>query len=129
MVSLTNAVSTRTVNEGGYFKYTSTLLDEDSTALALASVDTLTMTLYEVQGDTVINSRSAQDVLNTNSVTLHATSGLLTWTALAADNPIVNSPGAGEYEQHIAVFTLTYSTTKTLNHEVAIYVKQLNEIT
>jgi len=108
--------------------YTTTILDTDATALPLASISTLTLTLYDVLTGDIINSRTLQNVLNTNQVTVHATSGLLTWTALPADMAIVGTPQVGELEHHIALFKLLYSSTKKHKHEVAIFVKQLTKV-
>ena len=121
-------VEDRTVIEGTSMIYTATLQDASGTALPLASIDSLTLTLYDKATGTIINSRNAQDVLNTNQVTVHATSGLLTWTALPADMAIVGTPTAGVLETHVALFECVYSTTKGLNHEVEIYVKQLTNV-
>ena len=121
-------IEDRTVVEGNSMIYTATLKDAAGVALPLASVDSLTLTLYDKTTGTIINSRTAQDVLNTNQVTFHATSGLLTWTALPADMAIVGTPAAGVLETHVALFEIVYSTTKGLNHEVEIYVKQLTNV-
>ena len=127
-MALTKA--TQTINEGTSFKYVTTLLDDDEvTALALASIDSITLTLYDVVSGSIINSRTAQDVLNTNQVTIHATSGLLTWQGLAADAVIKNTLlVAGALEKHIALFEMVYSTDKALNHELILWVKQLTNV-
>ena len=126
-MALTDA--TRTVNEGTTLVYTTTITDSAGNALALASIDTLTLTLYDVASGSIINSRTAQDVLNANQVTVHATSGLLTWTALPADMAIVTAAKlAGNVEHHVALFEMVYSTTKGLNHEVDLYVTQLENV-
>lgn len=118
----------RIVNEDSTFVYTTTLQDTSSAALASASIVTLTLTVYdETSGEDIV---AVRDALNANSVTVHATSGLLTWTALAADNPIHNDPGPGpgEIEKHIGLFEMVYDTDKTLNWEVPIYVKQMTNV-
>lgn len=128
MVAITN-IASRTVTEGSTFKYTATLKDEDKTVIPTASVDTITLTLYEVPGQTIINSKNGTDVYDTGGGTLAATSGAFTFLFLAADNPIVNAAGVGDLECHEALFKIVYSTTKTLNHPVRIYVKQLDKVT
>ena len=123
-----NTVASRTVTEGNSVIYTATLKDAAGVVLTLASIDTITLTLYDVTTAGIINSRTAQDVKNTNQVTIHATSGLLTWAALPADMAIVGTPAAGAVETHVALFECVYSTTKGLNHEVTIYVQQLTNV-
>ena len=62
-----------TAHEHATAKYTAIIKDESSVAIAAASLTTLTLTLYDSAG-TIINSRNAQDVLNTNNVCLLYTS-------------------------------------------------------
>lgn len=122
--------SQRIVNEGNSFVYTATMKDEDGNAIPLTSINSLTLTLFDAGSGDIINSRNAQDVLNANQVTVHATSGLLTWNALPADNPIIDTRKApGSLEQHIALFRVSYSSnTKALNHFEEIKVRQLQKI-
>ena len=120
----------RIVNEGNSMVYKATLLDPDDVAITEALIVSITLTLYDSGTGTIINSRNAQNVKNANQVTIHATSGLLTWNALPADSPIVSSVlPAGETEQHIALFRVVYGGNKGLNHEVPISVKQLIKFT
>jgi len=129
MVAITG-IESRTVTEGSAFQYTATLKDEDNNVIASSSVDTITLTLYELPGLTIINSKNGTDVYDTGGGTLHASSGLFTMLLLAADNPIVNATiGVGDLECHEALFKIGYSSTKTLNHTVQIYVKQLDKVT
>lgn len=127
MASITG-IASRTVNEGSALKYTATLKDEGGTVLALSAVNTITLTLFEVPGQTIINSQNGTNILNLNNGTFAATSGAFTMLFLAADNPIVNAAGEGDLECHEALFKITYSTTKTLNHTVRIYVRQLDKV-
>lgn len=118
----------RIINEGTDFVYKATLLDADSVAIPLTSIDSITLTLFDAGTGTIINSRDNLNVKNTNQVTIHATSGLLTWNALPADSPIVSTSKApGALEQHIALFRLVYSGTKALNYPLELYVKQLQK--
>ena len=125
------SLAERQVPEGNTWRYKTTLQDESVVPLPLpvASIDSITLTLYDVATGTKINGRDAQDVLNTNEVTIDATSGELIWTALPADMPIVDATTEpGEYEEHIALFEVVYSTDKGLNHEVPISVRQLENV-
>lgn len=86
--------------------YTATLVDEDENAIALLSISTMTLTFYDRRTGTIINSREAQDVKNANGVTIHATSGLLTWTMGVADTTLVTTADFAEddEEEHVGLF-------------------------
>lgn len=86
-------------------KITATIQDEDGVAISSANLTTLTLTLYNLSDSTIINSRSAQNVLNANNVTVD-TNGLMTWSVQTLDTIIV---GTSKYEEHRAVFEWTYS--------------------
>ncbi len=122
-----DTVASRTVNKLTSLPYTSTLQSNTTagTALALSLIDTVALTLKDVATGTIINSRDEQDAKNANNVTIHATTGLLTWEMQAADNAIVTSTTAhGLLEHHRATFDIVYDTTKRMTHSVDIYVEQ-----
>lgn len=87
------------VNELSSFTITATILDQASQPVPLSDITVATLTLFDLETYNpsgspivgIINSRDAQDVLNANNVTIHATSGLLTWVMQPADNPIVTT--------------------------------------
>jgi hypothetical protein len=109
--------------------YSATITDENGAAVPLASINAITLTLYNAADGTTINSRSAQNILNTNNVTIHATSGLLTWTMQPADNVIVDSSiGVGKYERHNFLIEWTYGTTKKGKHLGYVLVEQLQKV-
>lgn len=115
----------RTFFEGATGKYTATLKDEDGTVIPSANVNTLTLTLIDKATRQVVNSREAQDVLNTNNVTLNATSGLLTWSIQQGDTVLVKGSGVNADKQDkIARFECVFNTTKKVVHEVIISVKR-----
>ena len=115
------------VNEGTTFVYKATIVDENGAAIILTDITTLTLTLYDLDAGSIINTRNAQNVLNLNGVTVHATSGLLTWTATPTDNAIVTaSTPTGNYETHVALFQWTWNSgAKAGKHEMQVAVKQL----
>lgn len=84
---------------------TATLTDEAGAAVTLAAMTSLTLTLFESSTRTILNSRKAQNVLNANNVTMHATSGLVTWAVQPDDMAIVT----GRDEIHFAYFTAKWS--------------------
>ena len=109
-------------------KITATIQDEDGTAIPAASLDTLTLTLYNLNDSakTIINDRDAQDVLNTNNVTVDS-SGNLIWSVQSLDTIIV---GTQERENHRAVFEWTYSSgTKNGKYQIDMEIKNLAKIT
>lgn len=78
-----------------------TLRDNDGAVIPVASLSTLTMTLRDAKSGSIVNSRSAQDVLNTNGVTVDS-SGALVWTIAVADTTLLDS--SLESEEHVAEF-------------------------
>lgn len=95
--------------------YTATLVDENGAAVAGSTLDTLTLTLYDAASGSIINNRSAQDVLNNNDVTV-SDAGLLTWEIQISDTPIVSNThttlvrnSSGDLvEVHKALFRATW---------------------
>tara|TARA_R110000803_G_scaffold210718_2_gene283391 strand:- start:20222 stop:20602 length:381 start_codon:yes stop_codon:yes gene_type:complete len=119
----------RRINEGQAFTYTATLKDSAEVALAQADITTITLTLYNLADGSIINSRTAQDVNNVNEVTIHATSGLLTWSALAADAVISDDTiEADKTETHVALFEFAYGTGLGGTHEFVHYIKKLTNV-
>jgi hypothetical protein len=98
--------------------YTATLKDSAGVVIPLANLTTLILTLKDEATETVINSRNAQNVLNANNVTYHTTSGLLTWSIQAADNPI-SGTRKDALERHTATFEFTFNAGANRDwHEV-----------
>jgi hypothetical protein len=100
-----------TVNEGNVVLLSGTLLDEESAPVPVAALGTMTLTLYDLATDAIINSRDGQNILNLNGGTFAPTSGAFELTLGSADNPIV-TPAAipvGQTETHIALLESTWS--------------------
>lgn len=89
-------------------EYSATITDPSEAAIPLSKVDTLVLTLVDLDSDTVINSRDNQDVLNANDVTYNE-QGELVWTIRPADNAIVGDVCAGKAQRHLATFELTWT--------------------
>lgn len=117
------------VNEKTTARYTCTLKDQNDVVVPAASLSTFTLDLYDVDSGAAINSRTAQNVLNANDVTVSA-GGVVVWTMRPADNAIV---GTKELEAHTALFKATWvdanTVTQQLEHEVSILVLNLNKVT
>ena len=91
-------------------KITAVIKDEAGTPIPGTSLVTLTLTLYnmsEPPTHAIINSRSAQNVLNVNGVTVDA-EGNLAWQLASADTAMQNS--ALSKEAHRAEFRWTYES-------------------
>lgn len=116
-------------------QYTVTLKDDAGAAIQKASVTNFKVTLFNLDDDaqTVINSRDAQEQATAFSgqVTMHATSGLVTFAMLPADNPIVGlAPNkAVRYERHRLVFDVTVTGGKRLVFQEEIMVENTEKVT
>jgi hypothetical protein len=97
----------------------------DGAALPASSLDTLTLTLYDRDTGTILNSRNAQDVLNKANVTV-GEDGALVWELQPADNVIVSD--GKSLEAHVALFTWTWGSGKSGRHEVPILVENLAKV-
>ncbi len=103
------------------------LKDENDVVIPLSAVTSLTLTFKDKKTKGIINSRNAQNVLNANEHTLHATSGLLTWNMTANDNPIINADIApGDIEEHLAEYVWTASG-RTGKTKLSIFVRQTDD--
>lgn len=115
--------------------YTTTLVAADGvTPIPSASITSLTLTLKVLdklasgaagsQDGAIINSRNAQNVLNVNNVTIHATSGLLTWAIQPADNAILDTTKT--HELHRGTFEMVFVTGEShwyVDHLVEAFVE------
>lgn len=108
------------VEEAGSVLYELDLLDQDDNPIPLVAIASLTATLYDVNSDTVLNSRNAQDVKNTNGGTVHATNGHFELQLLAADNPIVDATNTKETHKLLLELTLTDGKTRNWARKVIV---------
>lgn len=106
-------------------KYSAAIKDLDGVAVPAASLATMVLTLYSLHSLAVINSRSAQNILNANNVTIDG-SGNLVWEVQPADNQILDDNLA--IEIHRALFEWTWGGGKAGKHEVDFYVRNLNKV-
>ncbi len=90
------------------------LWDHEGVAISSATLSTVTLTYTQFAGGATINSRSAQNVKNTNNCTVN-TSGEFVWNLRAEDTAISDSGiPVGQTEKHIAVFTWTWTDANTV---------------
>ncbi len=121
------------VNEQSSRTVSFTLKDNTGAAVPLSSISLATLTLYDmgtyVPGSSpvvgILNERDAQDVKNTNDVTVHATSGLVTWVMQPADNVIVTP--RRQVERHRAEFRFVLSNGTELDYQMEIEVTNLRK--
>jgi len=116
------------IMEGTTPKITATIQDEDGNAIADTALDTLTLTLYNLDDadNTIINSRDGQDILDANNVAVDG-SGVMVWSVQAGDTIIV---GSDLVERHRAVFKWTYSsTTKAGSYVIDMAIRNLEKVT
>ena len=112
------------VNEGISAQYIAQLIDHNGSAISGNDLNSLKLTLYDKSTGTILNSRSKQNVLNGNNVTVNST-GYLVWSLSAADNAIVSNPSG---ELHAALFEWEWGIpTKSGKKEVLISVTALDK--
>ncbi len=105
---------------------TCTIKDETDTVIPVAQIGTLTLTLYNQESRAIINVRENQNVLNANNVTVHSTSGLITWLLQPADTAIENA--AKSIEVRVALFQWTFGSAKQGKYEIIFKVKNLEKV-
>lgn len=86
------------------------LVDEDGAAVVAAAVNAIAATLRSSDAGTVINSRNAQSVLNTNGGTL--TNGTFRLD-LSGDGDLV-AVGTKEFQRRELTLLVTHSTDKVI---------------
>lgn len=109
---------------------TATLKDEAGDPVPLADIDAATLTLFVPETGTIVNSRNKQNVKNANNVTIHATSGLLTWDIQEADLAIIDTADdENNREIHRALFEYDFdSNTRKGAKQVDLVVHNLQKV-
>ena len=118
-----------TVNEGNLALVSGTLLDEDGDPVALSTLLTLTLTLYDQATDTILNSRDAQTIKNANGGTMHATTGAFTLLLNPDDNVLVSTVAAGQTELHLGLLEATWTGNGYWSGLVRVYVRSVHRNT
>jgi hypothetical protein len=110
-------------------KITAIIKDEAGVGIPATSINSLLLTLYNLDDaptHTILNSRNAQNVLNTSNVVLDE-SGNLTWSTVPDDTAIV---GTESNEKHRAVFEWTYNGgVKNGKYIIDMTIKNLEKTT
>lgn len=110
---------------------TFTLLDQDGAPVPLNDLASARLTLFDVDSyeptDSpivgILNNRDEQNILNANNVTIHATTGLVTWAMQPADNEIINP--RKQVESHRAEFRFTTTGNAEVNRDYQFNVRNL----
>ncbi len=115
------------INERTSGQYVATLKDETGVVVAGSALTALTLSLTDVATGGVINSRTTQNVLNANNVTVSEL-GVVTWALQPADNTITTA--SRTIERHRAEFSATWAAgAKRCTWAVDIDVTNLGTIT
>lgn len=77
----------------------------------LSEISTVTFTLKDLASGTVVNSRSAQSVLNLNNWTI--ANGSLAWSIQAADTTLLSSANSEETHRGELMLTLSDGQKRT----------------
>lgn len=114
--------SQHTVGERVSSVLTATIKDNTGTPIPGASLETLTVTLYEVLTGSIINGRNDTNILGANGGSV-SVGGVLTWNMDAADNQILSatSPPVTD-ERHVALIEFTFNGGRRGKHEALILV-------
>jgi hypothetical protein len=107
--------------------YTATLESEEGVPIGASQISAMTLTYYEMSTGEIVNGRNEQHVLNANNVTVHASSGLLTWTLQPDDTAMLLSDAMQEI--HRALFEWSWDVpTRYDKHIVDILIQNLEKV-
>ena len=122
---LTNII----IAEGDTPQISFQLIDSTETGIPLGSVNTMTLTIYEENSLSIINSMQDVDIKNTNNGTLDG-SGNVVYTIQTGDTAIVG-PRTREQsvEIHVFQFKFVYNTTRQLTQEILVAIRNLPLVT
>lgn len=116
------------LNERETGTYSFTLMDENKLPVSAGQLTGATLTLYEPDSGSIVNSRSGQNVLNLNNVTIDA-AGLVKWSIQLADVTLLDA--AKSHEIHRALFFFSWSAggdAKGKPHEVDLQLENLGKL-
>lgn len=123
---------TTTLLEATTGTYSFPLQDDSGQAVLPGFIETMTLTLIDLDSDQVLNGRDHQDVLNTNNGTLTSTIGISPVTTMSlalqpADTVILNPTRRVEYR--VLTFRWTWNSgTKTATHCVQFGVENVPHV-
>lgn len=104
-----------TVNQESSAKLTATFTDE--AGASVTSMDSIKLTIYDSETDSIINSRDGSDITSSFSA------GTLAFTFLPADMAMVGT--GNTFEKHIVLIEWNYATTKKGKDEIELNIKRM----
>lgn len=117
------------VPELSSFTYSGVLVGKDGkTPIPNGALQTLTLSLNDVNTGIVINNRTQQNALNVNGVTVDVVGGTATlqWISDPNDSPLISkNPNYddGQYELHVAIFFWTWTDgSRTLQNQRKLFI-------
>jgi hypothetical protein len=114
------------INELNSWSFTADLTKDDGSALGPTALETLTLTLYDVVTNAIINAVDHVDIKNTGRGVLDA-AGHLIVSLESADNPILTA--ANPKEKHKALLIGTWNGGKGYtSQEILFTVVNLNKV-
>ena len=111
------------IPERSTYRYEVDLLTAAGAALPAASVSSIKLTLRDVTSDTIVNSRSAVEVINQNGGVLE--DGAFSFQFEEADTAIVGSASA---ERRVLTLDFRMVGGGRVTREVRFYVRNLQDI-
>lgn len=113
--------------EGTTAKFGGILRDDARLAIPFADLNELTLTLIDAKSGSVINSRNAQDVKNTNNVVVDTgTSGSFEWTIQKNDLTPLDSTAS--YAEHVATLKWRYRMSLWGEHEHRLAIRNFTSL-
>jgi hypothetical protein len=107
------------------WSFTCDLAKDDGTPLGPAALATLTLTLYDVKSDGIINGVSAVDIKNTGRGALDA-QGHLVVSLGSLDNPVLDAAHATEV--HVALVVGTWAGGGHTTQEVTFTISNTHKL-
>ena len=111
-------------SEESTLQYKCRLVDQTGAPMAVADLTTLTLTLYDLKTENIINTVSGQDVLDTDRGSGPDGDGVFTCTLVPADMAIETA--TEKRERHVMLFEWTSPTGQAGSKEVYFWV--LNQL-
>jgi hypothetical protein len=118
-------MATPVVNEGTTAQFSCSFVDHTGADISDTAISAIAATLRDVASNQIINSRTSQDVLNTNGGTLATGGGFTLLLTGAADN--VSIRGAGSNQVRRLTLAVTYATG-TLTTEFTYVLRDLADM-
>lgn len=118
---LTNII----IAEGDTPQISFQLVDSTNTGIPLGSINTVLLTVYEKNSQSIVNSKTDINVKNANNGTIDS-NGNVVYTMETGDTAIVGPRTREEsVEVHVFQFKFNYNTDRYLTQEIYIAIRNL----